>query len=404
MNNISWTSFTAAPHRPFFFSGAVQAILTLCWWMTDLLGRYLGIYAVPIWPVTATDLHAFLMIYGFFPFFIFGFLMTTYPRWMQGEEVSRRFYLSSYLMMSSAMLLLYLSLFMTSQLYLPALLLFVLGWTVGLTALLGVYFKAKHPDKKHATITSVMLFSAWLLILAFISGDFLLVKLAKAGGIWLFLLPLFFAVSHRMIPFFSANVIIGYSIIRPYWALMLVLVLAGLHLVLEMLDGYAWLWLADVPMAAIGFYLSYQWRLFKSLHVPLLAMLHISFAWFAVAMSLYSLQSFYYLISGDFILNKAPLHALVIGYFSSMLIAMATRVSLGHSGRPLAADKVSWGVFLSFQLVAVSRVCAEIPGLASEWIVTLYLSAGLLWLGCFSVWAWKFLPIYLKPRTDGKAG
>src|SRR5665647_2858204 len=74
-----WSMFSSAPHRMFFFGGAVQSILTLTWWLADLGGRYGGFYAPISWTISPTDAHAFLMIYSFFPFFIFGFLMTTYP-------------------------------------------------------------------------------------------------------------------------------------------------------------------------------------------------------------------------------------------------------------------------------------------------------------------------------------
>ena len=79
MNNLAkiWQIFTSAPHRVFFFWGGVQSLLTLTWWMADLAGRYGGFYAPISWTISPIDAHAFLMIYGFFPFFIFGFLMKT---------------------------------------------------------------------------------------------------------------------------------------------------------------------------------------------------------------------------------------------------------------------------------------------------------------------------------------
>ena len=42
-----------------------------------------------------------------------------------------------------------------------------------------------------------------------------------------------------------------------------------------------------------------------------------------------------YAISGEFVLGRAPAHALFIGFFGSLLVAMVTRVTQGHSGRPL---------------------------------------------------------------------
>ena len=399
-----WNTFTAAPHRMFFFGGAVQAIATLAWWLIDLGGRYGGWYAPIAWTISPIDAHAFLMIYGFFPFFIFGFLMTTYPRWMNGEEVERRVYVPAFLLLATGTLLFYAGLMVGSALLKIALGLSLAGWGTGLYALLRVYVRARHPDKRHAAITSAVLVLGWLLVAGFASGEAHLLALAKVGGIWLLLLPVFFAVSHRMIPFFSANVIPDYRIVRPDWALALVPTCALLHGVLELSGWQAWTWLVDLPMAACALYLTYAWRLRASLAVPILGMLHIGFAWLGMALLLYAAQSLVLLLTGQLMLAKAPLHALTIGYFTSMMLAMVTRVTLGHSGRTLAADHLTWRIFLAFQSVAVLRVISEFPGFELALRSHLYMCAAVVWLICFGTWFCKFAPIYWKSRSDGHPG
>ena len=97
-------------------------------------------------------------------------------------------------------------------------------------------------------------------------------------------------------------------------------------------------------------------------------------------------------------LGFAPTHLIVIGYFSSMLIAMVSRVSLGHSGRRLEADTLTWTCYLAVIASALLRASAELvppPGLGS-----LMLAAGLLWLAAFGAWAWRYVPMYLAPRVD----
>lgn len=399
-----WKIFSVAPHRMFFFGGMMQSTLTLIWWLIDLGGRYGWFYAPVVWAISPTDAHAWLMIYGFFPFFIFGFLMTTYPRWMNGEEVERNAYVPAFLMMAVGGLLFYVGLVLGVLMVKIALSLFLAGWSMGLYGLLRVYIRAKHPDKRHASITSAVLTLGWLLMVGFMLGSPFFIELAKVCGIWVVLLPVFFAVSHRMIPFFSANVIVGYQVVRPGWALVLIPVGALLHAVLDLAGMLPWLWMTDLPMAAGALYLTYVWQLRKSLAVPILGMLHIGFAWLGIALLLSSAQSLIFLATGQLMLAKAPLHALTIGYFTSMLLAMASRVTLGHSGRLLAADRLTWGLFLVFQSVAVLRVLSEIPGLGLEIRNHLYLGAAIVWLACFSLWSWKFAPIYWKPRFDGRPG
>ena len=65
------------------------------------------------------------------------------------------------------------------------------------------------------------------------------------------LLPVYFTVAHRMFPFFAGNVVAGYRPWRPLWVLAAFWPLVLLHLALELVHAYAWLWLADLPLLAL---------------------------------------------------------------------------------------------------------------------------------------------------------
>ncbi len=399
-----WTTFSSAPHRMFFFGGIAQSLLTIIWWLIDLGGRFSGLYLPISWSISSTDAHAFMMIYGFFPFFIFGFLMTTYPRWMNGEEVERRLYVPAFIILFSGALLFYVGLIASLSLLKVALCLFLIGWAIGLHGLLRVYLRAKHPDKRHAAITSIVLLLGWILLAGFTAGDPHAIAFAKTSGIWVFLLPVFFAISHRMIPFFSGNIIPHYKIVRPNWALTFIPLGALLHVLFEISGHQALTWVIDLPMAVCAIYLSIAWRLRASLAVPILGMLHIGFVWLSLALLLYSIQSVALLLTGELILAKAPLHAMTIGFFSSMLLAMVTRVTLGHSGKTMQADKQTWCIFLLFQLAAILRISSEIPGVGILLRNELHVCAAIIWLIVFSFWSCKYALIYLRPRLDGISG
>jgi len=100
----------------------------------------------------------------------------------------------------------------------------------------------------------------------------------------------------------------------------------------------------------------------------------------------------------------APLHALAIGFFASMVLGMASRVTIGHSGRPLVLDPVTWQLFIGFQAATVIRILADVAPATANMAPWLYLFAGLIWLGCFVLWAIRYAPIYWRQRIDGKAG
>ena len=78
----SWQTFSSAPHRVMFFAGATQAVLAMLWWAYDLAARYTGLLPYIDWSLPARHGHQFLMIYGLFPLFFFGFIMTAGPRWL----------------------------------------------------------------------------------------------------------------------------------------------------------------------------------------------------------------------------------------------------------------------------------------------------------------------------------
>jgi len=383
----------------------------MLWWTVDLGARHAGLYAVTAWPVPpampSSWLHGLLMIYGFFPFYIFGFLMTAAPRWQDAPPVPQSVYVAAFTLLTAGWLGVDAGLFL--PMLLPAGLGLVLaGWLIGANALLGVARQA-NPDHRHAWVVSIAVGlggSGIAAFLAYVSGGpAWLAQWALSMGIWGFLLPVFVTVAHRMLPFFSSSVIPKYVLRRPYWVLWLLLAAFAGHIVGTLAGQFRWLWLADLPAAAGALYLSIIWQFRRGMAVPILAVLHIGFAWLTVALALYAIQSLAAL-AGFGILGLAPLHALTLGFFTSMLLGMVSRVTLGHSGRGIAADTTMWLAFWGMQATAGLRIAAELlesccsgPGPFNPmWL------AALFWLAAFASWAWRYAPAYWRARADGKPG
>ncbi|PTQ77802.1 uncharacterized protein involved in response to NO [Nitrosomonas oligotropha] len=395
----------AAPHRSLFLAGALQGVLTVLWWIFDLTGRYGIAGSMTAWSIVPTWAHAFLMIYGFFPFFIFGFLFTTYPNWMNGEKVKPQEYIATCALMAAGVVLFYAGLLTHKVISITGVELMLAGWSIAVYVLFRILLTTPAQDKRHAQVASVGLLMGWLGVAAYlvwlVTDSAVVLNFARHAGIWFFLLPIVLTVSHRMIPFFSSRVLDNYEMVRPFWMLWLMLACIAAHGCLQWLELTAYLWIADFPLAGCALYLSYRWGFMRSFKVSLLAVLHVSFAWFGVAMLLYAVQSLVYFASGNLIFGLAPLHAIGIGFFSGMILAMASRVTLGHSGRPLELDRITWLLFLGFQATAVIRILADlIPAIAPMF----YVLAAFVWLTCFGLWAVKFAPIYWRARVDGKAG
>jgi uncharacterized protein involved in response to NO len=204
-----------------------------------------------------------------------------------------------------------------------------------------------------------------------------------------------------MVPFFSAAIVgPGYRPFKPAWSLPLLWLLALAHLAGELSHRFDLLWLADLSLAAFFLVHWLGWQPWKCLRPGLLAALYLAFAWLPVAFALFAAQSLIFRWTGDFVLGRAPVHALTVGFFGSMLVAMVTRVTMGHSGRPLAMGAVAWLTFALLQLVALTRIVAELAPNPAPWLV----AAAIGWLVAFAPWVLRSAWIYLTPRIDGRPG
>ncbi|HET7831478.1 MAG TPA: NnrS family protein, partial [Gallionella sp.] len=350
----------------------------------------------------------YLMIYGLFPFFIFGFLMTTFPRWMNGEEIPARRYVPAFMLLVSGAAGFHSGLFAGREVLVAAVVSMLAGWGVALYALLRVLLETAHGDKRHPKIIFAALGAGWCGLASYLvwllSDNGYWLQFSIQGGLWLFLLPVFASVAHRMIPFFTSSALPFHHVKRPYWAWWVMVAGSVAHGLLQVANESSWLWLCDAPLVLAAGYLTYIWGFCRALQIPLLGVLHIGFAWLGVAMLLFTVQSLVSFVSHGtvHIGGLAPLHALTIGCFTTLLIGMATRVTLGHSGLPMKVDMPVRLMFAGIQGVAVLRVLADIvPAQAGSW---LYLSAVILWLGSFVPWGLHYLPVYWRVRADGQSG
>jgi uncharacterized protein involved in response to NO len=391
-----------APHRLMFFIGASNLLLAMAWWAAWLASTRWHWFVIPQPDPYAGWLHAFVMQYQVLPSFFFGFLLTTFPRWMGLPELARWRYLPVGIGMFGGQLATLLGAFGWSGGMLAGAVLTLLGWCAGLAALGPLLLREQgttwHARSCFAALCLGLLgLLAWLALLLGASPLFAFASI-KIGTFGL-LLPVFVTVAHRMFPFFAGNVVTGYKPWRPLWLLGLCWALTLVHLALELVHGYRWLWAPDLGLLALSTTLLWRWWPRGSRN-GLLVTLFIGLAWLPIAFALYALQSVAYLETGVFRLGRAPAHAMFIGVFASILVAMVTRVTQGHSGRPLKMPAVAWFAFVAIQLVAILRIVAELAPDPMAWMAI----AAFGWLLAFTPWVLRIGRIYLSPRADGKPG
>jgi uncharacterized protein involved in response to NO len=234
------------------------------------------------------------------------------------------------------------------------------------------------------------------------SDDFAL-HFAVRTSLWGGLLPVFFAVSHRMIPFFSQSALPGYVPWRPLWILVAVVGLVYLRLLLGTAGLLSVLPLVDAALVVLATICAARWTSLRARGNALLWTLYAGFAWLPVALLLQTVRDGGFALTGEWWLGRAPTHALGMGFCGGLLVAMVTRVTMGHSGRPLRMDSVTLACFLVLQFGAASRVLSEVLTAPAAVQAFLLLSVG-LWIGAIGVWVGRVAGIYLRPRSDGKPG
>jgi uncharacterized protein involved in response to NO len=395
----------AAPHRLLFLVGATNVLLAMIWWAWWLIAARFG-FAVTQSPVPAGWMHAVVMQYQVLPAFMFGFLLTVFPRWMSLPPLGRQHYVPVGIGLLGGQLLTLaglanigdsLTLLKIGAVFTSA------GWLVGTTLLVRLAWQDRGQTWHAVSCAFALAFGLLGLILYscyLFNADARVMFVAIKLGAFAVLLPIYFTVCHRMIPFFTNGVVPGYRVVRPLWTLAALWAGAIVHLWLELRHGYAWLWVVDAPLMIMSAWLLWRWWPRGRPMPPLLRVLYVGFAWLPIAFALFVAQSVWFATTSEFALGRAPAHALFIGFFGSLLVAMVTRVTQGHSGRPLVLGGVAAFAFMSLQLVAVTRVVAELvpDSLGMQAI------AAIGWLVAFAPWVLRSSWIYLTPRADGAAG
>ncbi|RVT88719.1 NnrS family protein [Inhella crocodyli] len=409
-----WTRLLSAPHRLAFFAGACAMALTGLWWALALTARAQG-WAWP-WAVAPLLAHGALLSLAFMPLFIVGFLFTAGPRWLGQPEVPAAVLLRPVLAMVGGGALTLLGVHVHGPLAALGLGLQASGWAKVLWRFAHLVRDSRVPDRVHAqAVLGAGCFGllAWAGLAAAWALD--APDLARAAvqlALWGFLAPTFAVVSHRMLPFFSASVLPQLEAWRPHWLLSAMGGALAASALVAMADALWGGWPAPLLAAAAGLqaaasglmlWLAVRWGLLHSLRgkaLRLLAMLHGGFVWLGLALGLAAASNGLQAL-GLPGLGLAPLHALTVGYLGCTLIAMITRVSAGHSGRPLAVDALAWGLYGLLQGTAVARVLAALwPAMGGA----LTLAAALGWAVVTLAWAGRHGAWLGRPRVDGRPG
>ncbi len=380
--------------RPFFLAAPVYAVLAILYWIL-VLGADL-----PLPPDFGPSLwHGHEMLYGFGAATVAGFFLTATPNWTGSDPIRG----------------------------LPLALLFaawcggrVAVWVAGamplwLVAIVDlaflpllvafVFVPVVTSGLRRQLVFVPILVVLWL-------GNLLLwadlLGFAVPDPSWSLRLGIYVVVvlitimGGRVIPSFTSNYLKQRDradteartapfekAVIPATVLVLALDLAGLD---GIIGGVLLTALALLHAIRMGY-----WRGTAVLDEPMLWSLHAGYAWLVIG---FALTAAAYLNAS--IPSTAPLHALTIGGMGGLMLAVMSRATLGHSGRPIVATRLVVVAFVLLHAAAILRVFGPMvaPGLYLEDVVV----AGVLWAVSFALFAVRTLPIVLRPHVDGRPG
>jgi uncharacterized protein involved in response to NO len=133
------------------------------------------------------------------------------------------------------------------------------------------------------------------------------------------------------------------------------------------------------------------WRTHRILGDPLLWSLHVGMAWVAAGLVLRGLLP----------IGTAGLHALTAGAMGGTILAVMTRVGLGHTGRPLLLPAGAAWLYAAVHAAALARVLA---GLLPDAGRPLLVAAAAAWTMAFGGFVALYAPILTRARVDGRPG
>ena len=391
----------AAPHRLPFLTGSLGLGSTAAWWLFVLMQIHAGSTMAIAPAMPAALLHGPAMLFlGFTPF-IFGFLLTVVPRWMGNSDLAWQHFGPVGVLLALGVTCAQIGLWSAQPLLLlGGLAILGGGWSLGLLFLAQLLLvnrrDGKPPCWHAASAVSALALGLLALLCAIgfvITIDPRWLRWSNLLAINGFLLPVFLTVAHRMVPFFARMVVTDYQPWRPDWLLAAIWAMLSLRLLGEGFAQATTMALGSTGLALMTSMMAFKW--WPQGPAPgLLNALLWGFLWAPAGFALSALDA------GGVALGRAPLHALLIGFAGSMLVAMVTRVTQGHSGRPLAMFGLAWAAFAGIQLAAIMRIWAA---LQTEDSAILLLAAGAFLFG-LTPWLARNALVYSRPRIDGRPG
>lgn len=379
--------------RPFFLLGAIFAPL-------GIAALLLGLGGVVEWPTDALPpfrWHGHEMIFGFVATALAGFLLTAVPTWTGTPPTAGRtlgalaaLWVAGRIVVAPPLGLHATAAVLLDLAFFPAL----------IAALAMPLIRTRNLRNLPFLLVLTLLFGADLLFHAVQAGRLASLPFDPLRFAANLVMLMIVIVGGRIVPAFTRNALIregvGSGIRAAPWIDRAAISATGGVVVVDVVaqDTAASGAVAAAAAALLAVRLA-RWEGLRTLRMPIVWILHAGYAWVVVALAL---KASWLLAGVGWAANW--LHALTAGAFGTMILAVTTRVALGHSGRPLRVrPAIVWAYALVIAGAAVRVWGAALP----ITYVHALACAMLLWGAAFVLFAVVYMPVLAGPRADQSA-
>jgi len=374
--------------RPFFMAAGLWATLAVPFWLMN----YVGLLVLPagfdglLW-------HRHEMLFGFAGAAMAGFILTAIPNWTGRLAVSGwrlgllvAFWLAGRLAFLGA-----------AWIGSMAAAILDLSFLTALTAMIARELVSGRNWRNIPVLVVISFFTLgnWLV-------HFEIIGIAETAEIGIrlstFVLAILIAViGGRIVPSFTRNWLVrrGAAVLpepigRFDTVALMVLIVFVIAQVLA--PGHPLTSILAVLAGGLHGFRLLRWKSWTVFAEPLMWVLHLGYAWLAAALVLIGLAGLTEIVPAT-----AAIHALTTGAFGTMILAVMSRASLGHTGRELTATPGTTVVFILATIAAILRVGE--PFLNDHNLYAIWISA-IAWTAAFGLFTILFFPVFTQPRVE----
>ena len=380
--------------RPFFLALSVYAAVAVPWWSL----AWLGLLPTPAW-LAPMWWHGHEMVFGIVAAAIAGFLLTAAPVWTGRAALTGSSLMALVVLWGAGRFA------FAGAGWLPATL--VAAVDVAFLPVVGlVLWRTLWGSGQIWNYGVLAIVLALTAANASMHAAALGVAPGGAGRALRFgvdlVVVLLLVISGRITPAFTRNALrargVDVELRSPFWLNALAVGAAAVLALLTLVGGRT-MTTGSVAVVA-GVLVAARLAGWQSWHTrsdPLLWSLHLGSAWVSFGLLLTGASNL-----GLAVPPTAGLHALTAGAMGATILAVVTRVGMGHTGRALELPRGAVWCHVLVNVGALLRVAAPFCG--GDSFRALLVLSGVAWGAAFATFAVCYWPILTTPRPDGRAG